>query len=106
MMVGGIALMATEAEYLRGAKENAFDSLLALRQARAVSYDANADESRYLIGLGRTNTYERAFLDKSESLAGVGAGDVSRYDDAVTAYQNDNSDVRINGYFGTNGRAR
>ena len=40
---------STEAEHLRVAKKDAFDSVLALTQARAVSYDANADESRYLI---------------------------------------------------------
>ena len=37
-------------EDLRVAKEDAFDSIHALWQARAVAYDANGDETRYLLG--------------------------------------------------------
>ncbi len=104
LTIGGVALMASGAEHLRAAKHDAFDSLLALRQARAVSYDANADESRYLIDPGRAAQYEKSFLDKSESLAGVGASAVTRYDDALAtaldAYRADRS-VRLKGFFGT-----
>ncbi len=38
---------------MRAAKKDAFDSILALSQTRAVSYDANADESSYLVDPGR-----------------------------------------------------
>ena len=59
------------AEYFRAAKQDAFDSILALSKARAVSYDANADESRYLLDPQRANRYEQAFLEKSSHVIGM-----------------------------------
>jgi hypothetical protein len=52
LAISGVVLTTNGAEYLRVAKKDAFDSVLALNQARAVSYDANADESRYLVDPG------------------------------------------------------
>jgi hypothetical protein len=105
LTIGGLGLMAAESEYLRVARKDAFASILALRQARAMSYDANADESRYLVDPERADRYQQAFLDKSEALAGVGAGDIGRYDgalaEALDAYHADNSDVRFGGFYGT-----
>jgi hypothetical protein len=56
----GVALVITattrlsaEAGHLKVAKQDAFDSILALTQARAVSYNGNADESRYLVDPAR-----------------------------------------------------
>jgi hypothetical protein len=105
LVIGGLAVLAREAEQLHTAKKDAFDSLVALRQARAVSYDANADESRYLLDSGRAAGYEQAFLAKSQSLAGVASGGVAGYDaalaQALDAYRGDHSDIRVTGYFGT-----
>jgi CHASE3 domain sensor protein len=67
VVVGSMDL-SREAQDLTVAKANAFDSIVALSQARAVGYDANADESRYLVDPGRATQYERSFLDKSQSL--------------------------------------
>jgi hypothetical protein len=50
------------------AKQDAFDSVLALSRMRAVSYDANADESRYLVDPARAGQYRQAFLDKSQQV--------------------------------------
>lgn len=36
-------------DHLRVARHDAFDSVVALTRARAVAYDANADQSRYLL---------------------------------------------------------
>jgi hypothetical protein len=98
------ARMSAEAGHLRVAKQDAFDSIIALTQARAVSYDANADESRYLVDQGRAAQYQQAFLDKSQQLAGVGPGGIFGYDAAlaadIRAYQANNSDVRFGGYLG------
>ena len=70
-----------------------------------MSYDANADESRNLLDPHRMNQYEQDFLDKSQQLVGVGANDVSEYDALLNkdmiAYRADSSDVRIDGFFGT-----
>lgn len=52
-------LTTSGAECLRVAKKDSFDSVLALNRARAVSYDANADESRYLADPQRADQYEK-----------------------------------------------
>ncbi len=54
----------TARESLRVAKEDAFDSIHSLVRARALAYDANGDESRYLLEPADTRSYERAFQDK------------------------------------------
>ncbi len=103
-VVLGVGLLTDEAEHLRVAKKDAFDSILALTQARAVSYDANADESRYLVDLDRATRYQQAFVDKSQQLVTLTGADLASYDralaGAVTAYH-DHGDVGWNGFFGT-----
>lgn len=57
-------------EDLRVAKEDAFESIHALWQARAIAYDANGDESRYLLLGGlRSQAFEQAYKDKVAKLA-------------------------------------
>jgi hypothetical protein len=93
-----------ESGHLTVAKGDAFDSIIALTQARAVSYDANADESRYLVDPGRAGQYQQSFLTKSQELADVGNVGIFRYDAAlaadISAYDASNSDVRFGGYLG------
>jgi hypothetical protein len=93
-----------EAGHLKVAKQDAFDSILALTQARAVSYDANADESRYLVDPGRAAQYQQSFLTKSQELADVGNVGVFGYDAAlaadIRAYSANNSNVAFGGYLG------
>lgn len=60
--------LVSEAGTLKGAKEDAFDSVHALWGARAVAYDANADESLYLLGPQRTAQYDAAFKAQSALL--------------------------------------
>lgn len=104
LLVSGTVLLAGGAEQLRGAKEDAFDSLMALRQARAVSYDAKADESRYLLDNWQADDYEQAFLDKSEQLAGVDVATMSDYvtelNGDVGVYLANSRDVRFTGLLG------
>ena len=99
-----VAQLSAEADHLRVAKQDAFDSIIALTQARAVSYEANADESRYLVDPGRAAQYQRAFLAKSEQIADVGPVGIFGYDAAlaadIRAYDADNADVRFGGYLG------
>jgi hypothetical protein len=108
----GVALVITattrlsaEAGHLKVAKQDAFDSILALTQARAVSYNGNADESRYLVDPARAAQYQQSFLAKSQQLADVGNVGIFSYDAAlatdIRAYDGDNSDVRFGGYLGT-----
>ncbi|SEC00926.1 hypothetical protein SAMN05216482_1765 [Streptomyces sp. PAN_FS17] len=79
VILGGQMLSASS-DQLRGARRDAFDSVVALSRARAIAYDANADESRYLLDPGRRDQYERAFLAKSQELYGIEGATLSSYD--------------------------
>jgi hypothetical protein len=96
--------LSGESDHLKVAKQDAFDSIIALTQARAVSYDANADESRYLVDPLRAGQYQQSFLTKSQELADVGNVGIFQYDAAlaadIRAYDANNSDVRFGGYLG------
>ena len=105
LAIAGAAQLGAQAGNLKVAKQDAFDSILALTQARAVSYDANADETRFLVDPGRAAAYQDAFLRKSQELANVGNVGIFSYDAAlaadISAYQADDADVRFGGYLGT-----
>jgi len=102
--VTGAAGLSAQARHLQVAKQEAFDSVLALSQARAVSYDANADESRYLVDPARAARYQQAFRTDSQRLAGLGQVGIFQYDAAlardVDAYRGNHADVRFGGYLG------
>jgi hypothetical protein len=59
---------------LKVAKEDAFHSIHSLRQARALSYMANADESRYLLDTANKDKHERAFNSKIAKLVTLPPG--------------------------------
>jgi hypothetical protein len=102
-VTAGVRLGA-ESGHLYVAKSQAFDSIVALSQARAVSYQANADESRYLVDPGRAAQYQAMFLAESQQVASVGTTTISGYKTAlasdVSAYQAASADVRFGGYLG------
>lgn len=52
---------AAATEDLRTAKQDAFDSVYALTHARSVAYDANGEESRYLLDPANATQSEQAF---------------------------------------------
>jgi hypothetical protein len=54
---------------LRVAKDDAFESIHALFKARATAYDANGDESRYLLDRDREQLYETAYANKVRLLS-------------------------------------
>jgi hypothetical protein len=100
----GWSALAQESHDLQVARRDAFDSVVALSQARALSYDANADESRYLLDPGRRGTYEQAFQDASQRLLTLPQATLATYDARLTAalaaYRTDHADLRFGGYFG------
>lgn len=61
----GFVALSTAAEHLRSAKKDAFDSIHSLWQARALAYDANGEESRWLLDKPLQPVYEKAFFEKS-----------------------------------------
>lgn len=67
--------LGSAASHLRVAKEDAFDSVLALTRARAIGWDANADESRYIVDPERQGLYQSDFYVKANDLVTVGMAD-------------------------------
>jgi tetratricopeptide (TPR) repeat protein len=59
---------------LEDMKSQAFDSLYKLRQARALSYQANSDESRYLLDKQNALTHEAMFQKRSREIMTVPQG--------------------------------
>ena len=99
----GSQMLSSSSDHLRGARRDAFDSVVALSRARAIAYDANADESRYLLDPGRRDRYARSFLAKSQQLYGLKGATLSTYDAELAttwrAYQADHHDLRFTGEF-------
>jgi hypothetical protein len=76
--------LADAREQVRSARDDAFQSLSALWQARAVAYDENSDESRWLfVDKNHRDALQQAFLDKTASLLRVPAGDVAAASSAL-----------------------
>ena len=104
LTASGAAILAAQSNHLLVAKQDAFDSILALSQARAISYDANADESRYLVDPGRAAVYQQAFETESQRLARLDTPGIFGYDAAlarvVAAYRADHASVDFHGYYG------
>ncbi|MBE9228838.1 hypothetical protein IQ264_25840 [Phormidium sp. LEGE 05292] len=70
---------------LKVAKENAFDSLYDLRQARVLAYSANGDESRYLLDKTFAKTHEQAFFQKTNQIAKIPS--TQTFNSVANAYQ-------------------
>ncbi|WP_405867724.1 hypothetical protein OG407_48325 [Streptomyces sp. NBC_01515] len=99
----GTQLLSATGENLRGARRDAFDSVVALSRARAIAYDANADESRYLLDPQRRDQYARSFLAKSQELYGIQGATLATYDSQLATtwreYRTDHHDLRFTGEF-------
>lgn len=112
----GLVTQSSTADDLHDAKENAYDSINALTRAKAVSDDANADESRWLLE-GRPQALQTSFFQEATSVAAVpdvsgeaAAADPQTYYSGLTAAvgtvrldaaANSVSGVTIGGYLGT-----
>lgn len=68
LVVGANQVLTVSGERLRTVKQ-AYDSVDALRQARALVFDSKADESRYLADPPRRRLYEAVFLIRSRAVA-------------------------------------
>ncbi|MEU9044851.1 MULTISPECIES: hypothetical protein [unclassified Kitasatospora] len=103
-MVTALTLTSRADHHLVVAKSNSFDSVIALSRARAVAYDLNADESRYLTDPARAAAYEQSFLDKTQSFARVEGATLATYNDRLAApadkHRADHGQVGFGGYLG------
>jgi len=68
------AKMGAASRDLKAAKEDAFDSVYALWHARAVAYNANADESRWLIDRAHAQNYQSDFVSEAGKIAALPPG--------------------------------
>lgn len=68
-LVHTIGSLLSASNHLKVAKEDAFYSMYSLRQARALTYGANADESRYLLDAKNAAIHEQAFFAKMNQIA-------------------------------------
>jgi hypothetical protein len=59
----------SEDHELKIAKQDAYDSIHALWQARAVAYSANGDESRALLDTAQAESYARSFAERTARIA-------------------------------------
>ena len=84
-----VGVFSRESDTLRVVKEEAFSSISTLWQTRATAFDANSEESRWLMDTPQAPQYEQLFYARSAEiatlpagqsyeslLAGVGQGDV------------------------------
>jgi hypothetical protein len=109
LVIGAVATLAANDHQLEVAKQDAYDSVYALRLARATAFDANADESRYLLYLAAdpqiAQRYQQAFLDKSLKLTTFPqAPPIDKYDAAlapVVAQVQRGQTPDLGGTFGT-----
>lgn len=101
----GLTTQLNEASHLHLAKQEAYDSVNALIRAKAVSDDANADESRWLLE-GRDPALQASFFQKAEAVASAPGSYYSALSDAISserldAAANTVDNVKIGGYLGT-----
>jgi len=112
----GLSTQLGEASHLHVAKQDAYDSIYALDRAQAVSDDANADESRWLLE-DQYSVLQTSFFQKTSEVGGVpsvsaaqAAADPSAYYSAlsssvgklgVNSAANTVSGVTIDGFLGS-----
>ncbi|MFI9321589.1 hypothetical protein ACIGXI_17645 [Kitasatospora aureofaciens] len=103
-LITALTLTSRADHQLVVAKSDSFDSVIALSRARAVAYDLNADESRYLTDPARAAAYEQSFLDKTQSFARVDGAALATYNDKLAAladkHRADHGQVGFGGYLG------
>ncbi|MFG3440056.1 hypothetical protein ACGF0J_22635 [Nonomuraea sp. NPDC047897] len=81
---GGTAVLGRSQADLRTAKTEGFDPVLTVARARAISNSLQGDQSRYLLDGDRADTYEHTFLDKSQTVFYLPAGNLGAYHAKVT----------------------
>ncbi|GGK89493.1 hypothetical protein Sme01_49810 [Sphaerisporangium melleum] len=100
LTVAAAVVLQHESNVLRDAKEDGFNSVLALSRARAIGNTLHGDESRYLLDPQRADTYEQVYLDKSQAVLYVEAGNLDKYYAALDQRISGNK-IDFLGLFGT-----
>ncbi|MFD8781100.1 hypothetical protein [Kitasatospora sp. NPDC059599] len=104
-LVIGLNLTGRAEDHLVTAKSNAYDSVAALSRARAVAFDMNADESRYLIDPARAAAYEQTFVEQTQAIARIEGATLADYNtrlaDAAARHRADHAVIPFGGYLGS-----
>lgn len=79
IVVAAVFMLGGQADHLKTAKRDGFDSILALSRARAISNSAYADQSRFLLDPGRADTYEQIYFDKVQSVLFIDTTSLDAY---------------------------
>ncbi|CAM3754489.1 hypothetical protein [Nocardiopsis rhodophaea] len=66
--VMAVAMLGTQAEYLRAAKEDGIDRVLDLSRARLASTNMQGDQSRYLLDPQLRFNYEQLYLEEAQRI--------------------------------------
>lgn len=96
-IVWAIVLIQASGENLRVARENVFNSLHSLRQARSLTYTANANESRALLLRNEATRFEQAFNANIQKIITVPTNSLGNL--AVMTAQG-NTSANIGGFLG------
>ncbi|WP_101783358.1 hypothetical protein [Nonomuraea indica] len=78
-VVGGAGALGRAQADLHTGKREGFDPVLTVARARAISNSMQGDQSRYLLDKERADTYEHTFLDKSQTVFYLPAGNLGGY---------------------------
>ena len=107
--VSAVRLLAGEAKQLQLAKADGFDSILTLSRAQAISNSMHADEIRFLLDPGRSDTYSLDYLYKAQAILYDSAGNLGEFytglSSAMRAYQASSRSVTFFGFYGEEARA-
>jgi hypothetical protein len=85
LALGAANGLGTASEGLAEAKEDEFDSAMAVAQARAIGANAHGDQARFLLDAERADTYEQLYLERAQSVVFVPGGSIEDYGDAAEA---------------------
>lgn len=104
-LAAGLGLASAADRHLVTAKRSAYDSVIALSRARAMAYDMNADESRYLTDPAHAGSYEHSYFEKAQSIARVDGATLDGYPAALAPladrHRASHAVVGFGGFLGT-----
>ncbi|WP_042416135.1 hypothetical protein [Streptacidiphilus anmyonensis] len=98
------SFLDAERQDLFTARKDAYDSVVALTQARAIVADSNAAESRYVLDVDRRAQYQSDFVNDTDQILSLGGAQLGAYDtalaSAVAAVRQNPADIRFGGEYG------
>jgi hypothetical protein len=109
LTVAAASLLATEADYLRAAKEGGFDPVLRLSRTQAIGRSLDADRTRYLLDPSDSDRYDQTYFEKSQAMLYLpDATDLESYytklGERIERHGGRSRVVAFGGFYGTEAR--